>query len=179
MASPKLTWMDVIVGDPKSSPYGDPHDLELHNFTTERIEGRQYRFYLNISSVKACSTNVTIKCDHIFIENISMDFNATEIKEVQFDITGVYNGVGSICATVDYDDQIVERIETDNSLSIDFGTYYGPLPPPYIVYVDNPPDAPVSLDVGSINAIAVAAAMIIIPVTVIGWLGNGFRRDYL
>ena len=179
MASPKLAWMDMIVGDPKSSPYGDPHDLEIHNFTTERIEGRQYRFYLNISSAKACSTNVTIKCDHIFIENISMEFEATEIREVQFDITGVYDGVGSICATVDYDNQIDERIEIDNSLSIDFGTYYGPLPPPYIVYVDDPPDAPVSLDVGSINAIAVAAVMVIIPVTVIGWLGNGFRREYL
>ena len=179
MASPKLAWMDMIVGDPKSSPYGDPHDLEIHNFTTERIEGRQYRFYLNISSAKACSTNVTIKCDHIFIENISMEFEATEIREVQFDITGVYDGVGSICATVDYDNQIDERIEIDNSLSIDFGTYYGPLPPPYIVYVDDPPDAPVSLDVGSINAIAVAAVMVIIPVTIIGWLGNGFRREYL
>lgn len=179
MASSKLAWMDVIIGDPRSSPYGDPHDLEIHNFTTERIQGEQYRFYLNISSAKACITNVTIKCDNIFIENISMDFNATEVKEVQFDITGVYNGVGSICVTVDYDDWIDERIETDNSLSIDFGTYYGPLPPPYIVYVDDPPGEPESIDVESINAIAVAAVMVMIPVAVVRWLGNGFRRDYL
>ncbi len=179
MASPKLAWMDMVVGDPKSSPYGDPHDLEIHNFTTEKIQENQYRFYLNVSSIKACSTNVTIKCDHIFIENISVDFNATEVREIQFDITGVYNGVGSICATVDYDNQIDERLEIDNSLSIDFGTYYGPLPPPYIVYVDDPPVVPELFDIGSINMIAIAAVMVIIPIIVVKWLGNGFRRDFL